>query len=188
MAETLLQFNEPLTGSDGKVYLARACGRLAPDGGWEGWIEFVPDDGSPVLRSRRETRQSDRDTLLYWATGLTYVYLEGSLERTLKPPRLAAPAVLPDPAYEGPAPDPSRAVPVVEPRAVLDPYSVYAKGEDLLRQELSALSAWHLRNIVQAYALFDADPTELEQMTQAELAERIVVAVRTATEQALLER
>jgi hypothetical protein len=105
MADTLLQFNDPLTGSDGKTYVARVCGRPALDGGWEGWIELVPGDGSPVLRSRRETRQSDRGALEYWATGLTQVYLEGSLERTLHPPRFPEPAPLPEPAYDGPAPD-----------------------------------------------------------------------------------
>jgi hypothetical protein len=107
MTETFLQLNDPLVGSDGKVYIARVCGRPAPDGGWEGWIEFVPGDGSPALRSRRETRQTERDDLVYWATGLTAVYCEGSLERTLKP-RTPEPAALPDPAYDGPAPEPTR--------------------------------------------------------------------------------
>lgn len=87
MAEVLVQFQEPLSSPGGTFYTARVCGRAAPDGGWEGWIEFVPGDGSQVRRSQRETRQPDRDALLYWATGLTQVYLEGSLARTLEPPR-----------------------------------------------------------------------------------------------------
>ncbi|HYO12648.1 MAG TPA: hypothetical protein VE685_05595 [Thermoanaerobaculia bacterium] len=187
MAETILQFNEPLTGSDGKTYIARVCGRPAPEGGWEGWIEFVPGDGTPALCSRRETRQPNRDDLVYWATGLTPIYLEGSLERTLNPPRMPEPVVLPEPSYDGPAPEPFRTAPAPEPRAVLDPFSVYAKGEDLLRQELGALSAWHLRNIVRAYALSGASEAELERMSQAELTERIVLGVRTITEQVVRE-
>jgi hypothetical protein len=187
MAETILQFNEPLTGSDGKTYIARVCGRPAPEGGWEGWIEFVPGDGTPALRSRRETRQPNRDDLVYWATGLTPVYLEGSLERTLNPPRMHEPVVLPEPSYDGPAPEPFRTAPAPEPRAVLDPFSVHAKGEDLLRQELGALSAWHLRNIVRAYALSGANEAELERMSQAELIERILLGVRTVTEQVVRE-
>jgi hypothetical protein len=171
MAEVLVQFQEPIS-AEGKFYVARVCGRAAPDGdGWEGWIEFVPGDGSEVLRSRRETRQSSRADLLYWATGLTQVYLEGSLERTLAPERPVRIAVTAAPAYDGPAPE-----------AVLDPFSVYAKGEDLLRQELHALSAWHLRNIVQAYSLFDADAPELQTLTRPELAERIILAVRSSVE------
>jgi len=105
MAETLMQYQERLTGPEGRTYGARACGRPAPEGGWEGWIEFVPADGLPVLRSRRETWQPNRVDLVYWATGLTPVYLEGSLDRTLNPPQRAEPEILPEPAYEGPAPD-----------------------------------------------------------------------------------
>jgi hypothetical protein len=181
MAEVLVQFQEPLSVSGGTFYTARVCGRAASDGGWEGWIEFVPGDGSPVLRSQRETRQPDRDALLYWATGLTQVYLEGSLARTLEPVRPPRPAVHVEPAYDGPAPDPW-APPAPAAQAVLDPFSVYAKGEDLLRQELRALSEWHLRNIIRAYGLLDADTPEIQSPGRAELAERIVLAVRLSVE------
>lgn len=182
MAEVLVQFQEPLSGPGSTRYIARVCGRPAPDGGWEGWIEFVPDDGSTVLRSQRETRQSDRDALLYWATGLTQIYLEGSLARTLDPVRPPRSVVLPEPAYNGPAPDPWAAPPPPPTQAVLDPFSVYLKGEDLLRQELNALSEWHLRNILRAYALLDAETPELQHLSRVELAERIIVAVRMAME------
>ena len=182
MAEVLVQFQEPVSAPGGIFYTARVCGRAAPDGGWEGWIEFVPSDGSPVLRSQRETRQSDRDALLYWATGLTQVYLEGSLARALEPVRPPRPAVHVEPAYDGPAPDPWSPAAAPAPQAVLDPFSVYAKGEDLLRQELNALSEWHLRNILRAYALMDADTPEIQNLTRAELAERIVAAVRLSVE------
>ena len=185
MAEVLLQFQEPLSVSGGTFYTAWVCGRAAPDGGWEGWIEFVPGDGSPdgrpILRSQRETRQPDRDALLYWATGLTQVYLEGSLARTLEPTRPPRPAVHVEPAYDGPAPDP-RAHPAPAAHAVLDPFSVYAKGEDLLRQELKALNEWHLRNIIRAYGLLDADTPEIQALNRTELAERIVLAVRMSVE------
>jgi hypothetical protein len=184
MAEVLLQLNDPLEGSDGRHYVSRVCGRPAPNGGWEGWIEFVPEDGSRVLRSHRETRQADREALLYWATGLTPVYLDGALQRTLDPPHRAEPVTLPEPAYDGPAPDLRPPVHSPEVRAVLDPFSVYAKGEELLRQELSALNAWHLRNIIRGYALLDIGDVELQRLTHAELAEWIVSAVRTATEAA----
>jgi hypothetical protein len=190
MAEVLVQFQEPVSALGGTSYTARVCGRAAPDGGWEGWIEFVPGDGSPddsnadskILRSQRETRQSDRDALLYWATGLTQVYLEGALARTLEPARPPRPTVHVEPAYDGPAPDPWAPAAAPATQAVLDPFSVYAKGEDLLRQELNALSEWHLRNIIRAYALLDADTPEMQGLTRAELAERIVAAVRLNVE------
>jgi len=111
MAEVLFQFDTPLSLTDGPSYLPRACGREAENGLWEGWLEFLPDnpgDGSAVLRSRRETLQPNREAVLYWATGLTPVYLEGALSRTLEPRHpAAAPAapVVAKPAFSGPAPE-----------------------------------------------------------------------------------
>ncbi len=181
MAEVILQFQEPVSSPGRTFYTAQACGRPTPDAGWEGWIEFVSGDGSQVLRSQRETWQPDRDALVYWATGLTHVYLEGSLVRTLEPPRPPRQAVYVESAYDGPAPSPWTP-PAPAAQAVLDPFSVYAKGEDLLRQELNALSEWHLRNIIRAYALLDADTPEIQTLSRAELAERIVLAVRLSVE------
>ena len=124
MAEVLVQYQEPLS-AEGKAYMPKACGRPAPDGGWEGWIEFEPEDGSTVLRSRRETRQPDRNALLYWATGLTRVYLEGSLERTLSPERPVPVTITTEPAYDGPAPEPAR---------VSVPASAEGNAAELVRQ------------------------------------------------------
>ena len=61
-------------------------------------------------------------------------------------------------------------------RAVLDPFSVAEKGETLLRQELGALHAWRLRDIIRAYDLAEAS-TDLDALTQAELIEVIVSRV-----------
>jgi hypothetical protein len=66
----------------------------------------------------------------------------------------------------------------VEPSSVLDPFSVYQKGEALLRKELGALSAWHLVNIVRAYGLSDGDAITLNRLPSAELIELIVAGVR----------
>jgi hypothetical protein len=42
---------------------------------WEGWIEFVPSDGGgDVLVTPVESRQPERQHLVYWATGLSQVY------------------------------------------------------------------------------------------------------------------
>src|SRR3954465_9316629 len=102
-----------------------------PDGKWEGWIEFVPlADGEP-MRSGRETTQPNRQDTLYWATGLTPVFLEGCLARTLKQPLRPAPPIGPPPHFDGPAPAIISDGPATE--SVLDPFSVYRKGEALLR-------------------------------------------------------
>jgi hypothetical protein len=130
MAEVFLQFKTVLSGPSGRAYHPRACGRLMEDGRrWEGWIEFVPDDTSPVLRTSRETVQPNREDLRYWATGLTAAYLEGAFERALKPPAAVPDAPAPgEPAYEGPAPPlvhvSTGPAPEVQPRPLLDPFRV----------------------------------------------------------------
>ena len=101
MALTLLAFQSLLVNED-RVYRARSCGRERDDGTWEGWIEFVPEDGGPVLASARETTQPNLTDLQYWATGLTPVYLEGALERALTRTPRPAPGPPDPPAYDGP--------------------------------------------------------------------------------------
>jgi hypothetical protein len=90
MAETLVKFDEPITDSRGARYFAQAMGVKRDDGLWAGWLEFLPvDENSESLRSGRETTQPSRDTLVYWADGLSRVYLSGALERAQR----AAPSI-----------------------------------------------------------------------------------------------
>ncbi len=175
MAEVLVEFAEAITSEDGKNYTARACGSEMDDGRWQGWIEFVPlGEGEPV-RSGRETTQPNRRDTEYWATGLTHVYLEGSLHRALSPlVRPIAPEVAP-PAFDGPAPSP---VVTNATESVLDPFSVYRKGEALLRRQLSALAGWHLVNIIRRYRLSDEDPATLNAREPGRLVELIIDGVR----------
>ena len=172
VAEVLLEFAEAITSEDGRNYTARACGSEMPDGRWQGWIEFLPlGEGEPV-RSSRETTQPNRRDTEYWASGLTYVYLEGSLHRALKPlMRPVAPEVLP-PVFDGPAPG------AATTESVLDPFSVYRKGEALLRRQLSALAGRHLVNIIRRYELSDEDPAILNAQEPVTLVELIIGAVR----------
>lgn len=153
MAEVLVEFDAVLPGRDGARYTPRACGRVMDDGRWEGWLEFIDVDTTRPIRSMRETTQPNRADLMYWATGLTRVYLEGALDRALVGPTIVeSPIVHTTPAFDGPAP----AVVAVEqtvPRAVLDPFDVYTQGEHVLRQELMALDVDHLRAIIRAFAL-----------------------------------
>ncbi len=80
-AETLVEYPSSLVDPDGTRWIARACGRARPDGLWEGWIEFEREDGTPPLRTLRETTQPNRADLVYWANGLGAVYLEGAFRR-----------------------------------------------------------------------------------------------------------
>jgi hypothetical protein len=70
--------------------------------GWQGWIEFVPASGDPI-RSARETTQPNRQDTIYWATGLTPVFLQGSLRRTLNPTVRPVARPIDRPYFDGPA-------------------------------------------------------------------------------------
>jgi hypothetical protein len=175
MAEVLVEFTDPVDGEDGTRYIARACGSEAGNGLWQGWIEFIPTTGGEVLRSGRETTQPNRQDAMYWATGLTAVYLEGALTRALRPLERAPIEPNPVPAFDGPAPEP---LPAALPDAVLNPFSVFRKGEAALRAQLGALAQWHLVNIVRAYGLSDLSAATLARMSAAEVTELIVAEVR----------
>jgi hypothetical protein len=175
VSEVFVEFADPVADSDGKSYIAQACGSEMPDGMWQGWIEFIPQDGEPI-RSGRETTQPNRQDTEYWATGLTHVYLEGSLSRALKQPFRRLVHVASRPVFEGPREAIVNAPPPVE--SVLDPFSVYRKGEALLRRQLSALAGWHLVNIIRRYRLSEDDPALLSATEPSQLVELIVDAVR----------
>jgi hypothetical protein len=180
MVDVLQVFESTLTGPDGQIYRAQASGGPTGDGLWEGWIEFESVDGGSIARTARETTQPNRTDLAYWASGLSAVYLEGALRRALSPTRTRTVAEV-RPLFDAPAPAvvtetvPAQPEPAV---AVLDPFSVYEKGEGVLRQELRALAPWHLVNIIDAYELSTQSPAALRQVPRYELAELIVAAVR----------
>lgn len=162
---------------NGTSYAVQVVGRPAGHI-WEGWIEFASDEGADFRRTRRETTQPNREALEYWAGGLSGTYLEGALARTLEPSEVLRIRVPAAPYFDAPAPNIRGDEPTID-RAVLDPFSVGAKGEDLLRQELSALRDWHLRNIVRAYDL--ADPSiDIDTLSEAQLVEIIVSGVQAA--------
>ena len=174
MAEVFVEFADPVVGKDGTVYIARACGAPADHGLWNGWVEFVPVGGEPI-RSSRETTQPNRVDTAYWASGLTPVYLEGALQRALNPLTKMPADVPSEAAYDGPAPE---IVPLPVNEAVLNPFSVYRKGEAVLRSQLLALSAWHLINILKAYDLSAQRMADLNATPAPVLVELIIASVR----------
>ena len=184
MSELLLTFSQPVTDQSG-TYVARAVGRQAADRMWEGWLEFLPvnRDAEAIIGSV-ESRQPEREHLVYWATGLTPIYLEGALHRARAPLSVRVRAEEP-PVSNAPAPKvrhttagPSR------PEAVLDPFEIGVRNLDLLRQELTALNRARLLNIIDAYDLNPARE-DIGWMSTAQLIHFIVVAVDTQLPQRL---
>ncbi|HLM57875.1 MAG TPA: hypothetical protein VK422_17350 [Pyrinomonadaceae bacterium] len=83
MEELIHLHTQQVEDASGVRYEVRVCGEAREDGTWEGWIEFHPADGraAPVLRTGRETTQPNRQALVYWASGLEPLYMEGALSR-----------------------------------------------------------------------------------------------------------
>jgi hypothetical protein len=179
VSEVFVEFAEGVVAKNGRAYAARACGSEMDRGIWQGWLEFFPLDGGASVRSARETTQPNQQDTVYWATGLTPVYLEGALDRALNTPSRA-------PHRSGTNGVFAAATPDIEPAAaresVLNPFSVYRKGESLLRNQLSALSAWHLVNIIAAYGLSEQRTADLVATPAPVLVELIVATVRERAE------
>jgi len=158
------------------VWSARACGRKL-DGHWEGWIEFIPvTAGYSPIRTPPETTQSDRRALVYWAEGLTPQYLEGALERARTRPAVVAAEGAP-PLFETPARTVERAdVAPVRPHPLLDPYQVWAQGEQRLLDQLAALETDHIRDIAAGYGIVSMNSAFAS--SRAELIAHIVASAR----------
>jgi hypothetical protein len=78
MADLIYEHPHPLI-VNGVTYRVVVRGTSREDGTWSGWLEFL--DGATVRRTDQETSQPNRDALVYWATGLEDVYLDGALSR-----------------------------------------------------------------------------------------------------------
>jgi hypothetical protein len=178
MLEVLVRFTELIRGSDGREYQPQACGAVGPDGLWEGWIEFLTPSGA--VRTERETSQPNRADLMYWAQGLTHTYLEGALTRALggRPIPLSAETPI-VPVFDGPAPAPTRANTGRVPHAILDPFSVYAQGEHMLRRQLLALSSDQLSNVILAYSLGDPVSANSSAAEIGRHIEEVIATVRS---------
>ena len=179
MAEVFATYDTAVVDESG-AFRAQAVGRRGEDGMWEGWLEFIPIDGSTeVLKTPIESRQPEREHLAYWATGLTPVFLEGALHRARRAPTVRVRTVE-LPATDAPA---ERDVTVTRvmpagPEPVLDPFEIASRNVDQLRQELTALNRPRLLNIIAAFEL-NPGGEELDHLTDHQLAHFIVVAVET---------
>lgn len=184
MAEVLRSFDEPIRDDSGE-YRARVVGRLASDGMWEGWLEFIPLDsrrGEEAVVSAVESRQPEREHLAYWASGLTVVYAEGALHRARRPITVRT-RILEIPVSEAPAPHAINLPPrVVGPEPVLDPFEVGSKSLDVLAQELRAIGRARLLNIIAAYHLNPGN-ADVQQLSDMQLISFIVAAVEAALTQ-----
>ena len=177
MAEVLVSFEQPIRDDHGE-YHARAVGRPADDGMWEGWIEFTAVDGtSEVHVTGVESRQPEREHLQYWATGLTPIFLEGALHRARRPVTVRVrPVEVPNSTAPKPRDQVVTRVMPPGPEPVLDPFDIGGRSLDILGQELGALNRPRLVNIIAAFGLNPTDE-DLSWMSDQNLRQFIVTAV-----------
>ena len=85
MDDLIHEFTNEIADADGHAYTARAMGHQRVGRTvWEGWLEFTPVGGGGIVRRGPvETTQPNREALVYWASGVEPVYLEGALERAI---------------------------------------------------------------------------------------------------------
>lgn len=179
MAEVLVAFTEPTRSPTGDLYYGRVLGSPDSNGLWQGWIEFALAGSEEVVATARETEQPNREDLRYWAQGLSDAYLQGALDRALRPAPANIAAEVPVFTNSSPKEPLRNPTGVLSPRPVLDPFLTYTEGEGLLRKQLLALSHDHLQNIVEAYRFLDADELNWPSTASNDaLVERIVGRVR----------
>ena len=75
------EFTDAFRAEDGQLYTVRVWGQGRADGTWIGWLEFVAQKSGATRRTPRETTQSNREDLYYWATGVQQSYLSGAFNR-----------------------------------------------------------------------------------------------------------
>jgi hypothetical protein len=80
MSKLVQEFSTAVKDAQGVPYVARIRGGELGSM-WHGWIEFVPLDGGPPIRTDTETTQSTYEHLQYWASGLSADYMEMALRR-----------------------------------------------------------------------------------------------------------
>ena len=166
MAEVLVEFPEVVIGEDGTAVRRsrlRRGGAVRAMAGMAG----VRRDSTAAPRCGRP-RDDPAEPGRYRVLGdrferrcISRARSERALHPVTRKPR--APA-RPHRLSTAPRPDHVLDEPAVD--SILNPFSVYRKGETLLRRQLTAFSVWHLVNIVLAHGLSDLPAATLNGMAR----------------------
>ena len=181
MSDSLVQFDEPQLSADGRMWIAEVRGQRLPTGLWEAWIEFQPRIGGDPVRTPRETEQLSRGDLRFWAAGITREHLKAALivalcEKEAEPQPKMTRSASAGRTGEQTVLDADL---LRRDEVVLNPFAVYKQsGEYVLRQELRALDATQLAEIIGAYDIEEMDVIDLARTYEDAMAERIVAGVQ----------
>jgi len=169
MSEVIADLAYRLRDAEGREFLVSVAAAQRLAGNWEGWLEFVPLDGTGPLITPIETTQSNRAALQHWAEALEATYVQGAFRRAVAASgedhesRLAARAV---PFEPGPLNDVD----------LPDPFQLFESGREAMRTRLHALSRLLLQKIIETYGLNPA-AKDLSWLSDRQLVTFIVTAV-----------
>ena len=182
MSDVLVQFDEPQLSADGRMFVAQVMASRLPTGLWEAWIEFHPRIGGDPVRTPRATEQLSRGDLRFWAAGLTRTDLKDALIRALAPQEAPTATGIAQPRESERAGEEQTVLDTNLLRnddPIFDPVAIYQRsGEYTLRQELCALNARQLADIIGAFDIGEMDVVDLARTYEDALAERIVAGVQ----------
>ena len=182
MSDVLVQFDEPQLSADGRMFVAQVMASRLPTGLWEAWIEFHPRIGGDPVRTPRATEQLSRGDLRFWAAGLTRTDLKDALIRGLAPQEAPTATGIAQPRESERAGEEQTVLDTNLLRnddPIFDPVAIYQRsGEYTLRQELRALNARQLADIIGAFDIGEMDVVDLARTYEDALAERIVAGVQ----------
>jgi hypothetical protein len=129
VTEVFVEYENVIDATDASVWAARACGRPLNRKKWEAWIEFIPlSAGESPVRTPRETTQKDRAATVEWATGITPPTLKDRSSARTNVPPLSSPKRRPRCSMRRRRRSARASVSAPRPRAILDPYAVFAEG------------------------------------------------------------
>ena len=132
------------------------------------WLEFEDVETGEVLRSQRETTQPNEKDTVYWATGLTPVYLAGrtrSHSPSAEGQRAGTGATT---AFRRPCTTPRASASDLSNREpILDPFSVYDKNPGSAGPGADGAAGLHLRQIIRDFDLVDERDVRLETTDRA---------------------
>ena len=80
MSEIIHEYSEPFAAA-GREYTVRVIGLNRDANTWLGFFRFVDKVSGETFDTPHETTQPNRDALIYWASGIEAVYLEGAWQR-----------------------------------------------------------------------------------------------------------
>lgn len=186
MAEVIVQFDEPFRAPDGRIFVAQVCGQSVSDGLWEGWIQFMPENGDDPVKTRRETEQLSRGDLRYWAAGLTRQKVFDLLAYVL---RMRAPT----PSWRKGEPimfqEPHKdetltfsSATLTRQAATINPFVLFKQGEHVLRYYLQSMSAAQLKEIVAIYEIPERESVLSARTFEESLIEQIVAGAQQGVE------